>query len=730
MWPRRITGIRMRQLWGACTLIVLGVAGLPIVRLTEDWVGSPSTQVITVLLAVGTVLSRWRRFLLPGTVMLGVGVIYAATVGVDNTMTGTLLGALTICVATMYRPWPAALITTIIGGSYLWIRAVDDLPLARTGFDSFLLAIAACVAISIFLAALVDDTRRIDLLRADVLAAQVRRALGRATEQVRHDIVRLIHDDAIPALMQIADSGGRAPQQVRQAAIEAARQIDEFALDPTMAREQLADLLAALRWQSPIEVAVSAPSDVAAAMLTVEGPVRAAIERACNEALRNAAKHADASAVAVTWSMQDGEAVLELSDDGRGLAPGSHSGWGIENSIRTPMRSIGGDATVTGRDGVVVTLRWPVDAESGDSIEASYLETMGSLPSTRRFAYRLGLSLAAAHAYLAVRYSWGAENAVGQLGIALALTAGTVAVLQIIRRQAPTRLLLIAIAASAALADLLSLHFAGPESLSDYTSWVIGYVALLVALPAFVVPPRWSVVLIAPSACAVAAFATASGYGISGALNPLLTACVTPAALALMGGRLRADSRATAADQERLRDLAAAAQRDRLRLVTTDSSVAVLREEIGPFLAATADASSSITAEHRRAARLLALTLRDELALPGYLDRHVRSRLRVVRELGTRVQFSGSPSRDAAALGLRVLDRIIEARPSPRSIALQFHGSTVQVQVSPAGTVPPAALTGVAHTVRRTRFFDLLTVHVQQSPEALSSPDLGQLIHE
>ena len=43
--------------------------------------------------------------------------------------------------------------------------------------------------------------------------------------------------------------------------------------------------------------------------------------RAAHEGLRNAVRHADAAAVAVRLACDDGHAVLEIADDGKGFDP-------------------------------------------------------------------------------------------------------------------------------------------------------------------------------------------------------------------------------------------------------------------------------------------------------------------------------------------------------------------------------------------------------------------------
>jgi signal transduction histidine kinase len=79
----------------------------------------------------------------------------------------------------------------------------------------------------------------------------------------------------------------------------------------------VADLLAPLATRG-IAVEADIPSDLGLAPETEE-----LIFRGAQEALRNAAKHADPSHVQVSVGRSDGSVVLTVRDDGRGFDPGA-----------------------------------------------------------------------------------------------------------------------------------------------------------------------------------------------------------------------------------------------------------------------------------------------------------------------------------------------------------------------------------------------------------------------
>lgn len=92
--------------------------------------------------------------------------------------------------------------------------------------------------------------------------------------------------------------------------------------------------------------------------------------RAAQESLANVRRHAGASRVTLRLAPAGDEVVLEVSDDGRGLAPGTPEGNGLRG-MRARARAAGGTLDVAGApgDGTRVRLRVPVtggtDAATG-----------------------------------------------------------------------------------------------------------------------------------------------------------------------------------------------------------------------------------------------------------------------------------------------------------------------------------------------------------------------------
>ncbi|WP_144159301.1 PAS domain-containing protein [Paraburkholderia sp. BCC1885] len=91
--------------------------------------------------------------------------------------------------------------------------------------------------------------------------------------------------------------------------------------------------------------------------------------RIVQETLTNVLRHAEASHVSIHAAQRDGEIVVEIRDDGKGIEtahPPERQSWGILG-MRERARHFGGELTVTGQTGMgtAVVLRLPVEHGSG-----------------------------------------------------------------------------------------------------------------------------------------------------------------------------------------------------------------------------------------------------------------------------------------------------------------------------------------------------------------------------
>lgn len=97
--------------------------------------------------------------------------------------------------------------------------------------------------------------------------------------------------------------------------------------------------------------------------------IEAALFRVAQEALTNVARHAQASRAVVTLSYLDEVVLLDVRDDGRGMARGRSGGFGL-SSMRQRIRSIGGSVEIESEDGrgTAVSASVPVVPDTGPEV--------------------------------------------------------------------------------------------------------------------------------------------------------------------------------------------------------------------------------------------------------------------------------------------------------------------------------------------------------------------------
>ncbi len=91
------------------------------------------------------------------------------------------------------------------------------------------------------------------------------------------------------------------------------------------------------------------------------GPLAVEVARVVQEALANVRRHSGAARAAVRLRAREDEALVEIEDDGRGLAPGTAAGMGL-TGMRERAASLGGELEVEGTvgSGTRVSLRVPL----------------------------------------------------------------------------------------------------------------------------------------------------------------------------------------------------------------------------------------------------------------------------------------------------------------------------------------------------------------------------------
>ena len=207
---------------------------------------------------------------------------------------------------------------------------------------------------------LTEDRARERRLAAQVISAQ---------DEERARVARELHDSTAQTLTAILLQLGAAarestsePLDARIATLRglAAEALEEVrSMSHTMHPRVLDDLglAAALEWlarqareQGPMNVEV----DACGLDVTIPAPVAAALYRVAQEALRNSARHADATRVDIRLRQEDGHAMLEIEDDGAGfdvaLAEQRRPGMGLF-SMRERVGPVNGRLAVNSARG-------------------------------------------------------------------------------------------------------------------------------------------------------------------------------------------------------------------------------------------------------------------------------------------------------------------------------------------------------------------------------------------
>ncbi|MGY1804974.1 sensor histidine kinase [Blastococcus sp. SYSU D00922] len=215
-------------------------------------------------------------------------------------------------------------------------------------------------------------------LVADLQAGRERIVAGREEERrrLRHDL----HDGVGPELAgmalqlerlagklsddpDLAALAGRLRDQMRRTVAAVRRAVDDLrppALDELGLVEALREHVAAYR----LPVPAGGPAGQEDARVTVTAgdlpDLRAAVEvaayRIATEAVANAVRHAGASSCTVSLGLSGDDLLVEIADDGRGVAADAVPGVG-STSMRERAAELGGSLDVTSAPGSGTTVR-------------------------------------------------------------------------------------------------------------------------------------------------------------------------------------------------------------------------------------------------------------------------------------------------------------------------------------------------------------------------------------
>lgn len=157
----------------------------------------------------------------------------------------------------------------------------------------------------------------------------------------------------------------RALRLARSSLTEARRSVQALA-PQELGRAHLPDALRTLAGRWSDDEGTAALVEVTGDQVPLSPAIEVALFRVAQEALTNAAKHADASRVGVTLSYTGPEVLLDVRDDGHGFSGTVGAGFGL-TSMRQRIRGVGGHVEVDSApgEGTAVSARVPAIAPGG-----------------------------------------------------------------------------------------------------------------------------------------------------------------------------------------------------------------------------------------------------------------------------------------------------------------------------------------------------------------------------
>jgi len=229
----------------------------------------------------------------------------------------------------------------------------EDLPL--NGFIGPLLDIIAGTGLILTRQATWRLFAHTDRKQRDLELAVERTARESRIQLARESVERRIHETVLNTLSGIA-MGTTKNDGAQRAAQQDLRQLElSMTPMPEVSLSELIHLSVDAADLSPLAPAIYVENDA-----ILSSPMASIFRDAIVEALRNIVLHSRASSVTITGNVDATISVI-ISDNGVGIAPDSNERFGLRNSIKAGMSSLGGEASIDselGR-GVTVTLTAP-----------------------------------------------------------------------------------------------------------------------------------------------------------------------------------------------------------------------------------------------------------------------------------------------------------------------------------------------------------------------------------
>ena len=224
----------------------------------------------------------------------------------------------------------------------------------------------------------VTTVEQADIEHAEIRSVIATRERLRARSDSSAAVARRIHETILNTLAAIAI--GIAPQNERAARRACRRDLEQMELGlGQLADSTITEIVDSARAASNlrrIDVDVAGDRELLLAA-AVANPMRDAVV----EALRNVERHSGAE-TALIRARVDSHVTIDIIDSGVGISDDARERFGLRNTIRTGLESIGGsvEVRVAQTRGTVVSLSGPISSPS--SIDMPRLPLLGVLDSS------------------------------------------------------------------------------------------------------------------------------------------------------------------------------------------------------------------------------------------------------------------------------------------------------------------------------------------------------------
>jgi signal transduction histidine kinase len=378
-FTRRVISVACLVRLVALAAGVFGLAGRDV---------TPGVIVVILLLGLTSYAGVVRQGRLPGVVLrhpilamadVLLVLLVVQVAGVESPLVFATFST-ALLVGVLFRGQVAAVLAVALVAGYTGVWQAASVPYAELGFP----VVFGTPLLYVCFLAVGVAVRRVHLEQVSALQALAESQALRSGAEERARLAREMHDSLAKTLHGIALAATALPIWVVRDPERAAAAAGRLAEDAERAAAEARSILHRMRADQPdrplaqvlgercaaYALEHGAVCDFTTGVVDVPHDVRYEVVSIVDEALRNAADHADASRVAVSVKARDGGVEITVSDNGCGFTPGPDGSgprghYGLRG-MHERAAVVGGRLTVTSdrAAGTVVSLHVPRQGSS------------------------------------------------------------------------------------------------------------------------------------------------------------------------------------------------------------------------------------------------------------------------------------------------------------------------------------------------------------------------------